>query len=65
MKHTNEIIIEALKETHSDYTANPWHYDSDYIMIEKVINKALSEQFQEKEHLLCYPNVKRDKHSLF
>jgi len=58
MQHTNKIIIEVLRETHSDYDANNWHYDSDYIMIEKAINKALSKEVQEKELLLCTPTLK-------
>ena len=58
MEHTNEIIIEVLKKTHSDYDENTWHYDNDYIMIEKAINKALSEPVQEKELLLCTPTLK-------
>jgi len=58
MKHTNEIIIGVLKETHSDYTENSWHYDSEYIMIEKAINRSLSIQAKEKELLLCTPTLK-------
>ena len=45
-------------ETHSDYTENPLHYDSDYIMIEKAINNALSQQVQEKELQLSTPTLK-------
>ncbi|NQY31146.1 MAG: hypothetical protein HRT69_16980 [Flavobacteriaceae bacterium] len=64
MKHTNEIIIGVLKETHSDYTENNWHYNNDYIMIEKAINKALSQQVQEKDKAM-YSNFRRHKHALF
>jgi len=64
MKHINEIIIEVLKETHSDYTVNYWHYDSEYIMIEKAIDKMLSEQAQEKGLSTMYSNFKRHKYTL-
>jgi len=57
MEHTNKIIIEVLKETHSDYTENQWHYDSDYKMIEKAISKAVDEQIQEK-YILNTPTLK-------
>ncbi len=58
MKHTNEIIIGVLKEAHSDYDVNNWHYDSEYIMIEKAINNTLSQQSKEKGLLLCTPTLK-------
>jgi len=58
MQHTNKIIIEVLRETHSDYAENQWHYDSDYIMIEKAVNRVLGQQTQEKELLLCTPTLK-------
>ncbi len=58
MKHINEIIIGVLKETHSDYDVNNWHYDSEYIMIEKAINNTLSQQSKEKKLLLCTPTLK-------
>jgi len=58
MEHTNEIIINVLRESHDDYSENQWHYDRDYIMIEKAINMALSTQVQEKKILLCTPTLK-------
>lgn len=40
MEHTNKVIISVLREEFADYDNNTWHYDSQYKMIEKALNKA-------------------------
>jgi hypothetical protein len=51
MEHTNEIIINVLRNTYPDYDKNKWHYDLQYNMIFEAIVEYQKKQNGKKPYM--------------